>query len=211
MRIPARKPMPAIQLKWRRYHPNGMSCRPITTTPAADPMISILPPTPPVYASSSQNVPSIPYNSTPDPEVITSYIPIHPATRGTLSTTAERKPIAVVTMYGLPYETRPRKFPAAFSTPTSERTATVVSMPRKNSQNKHHTHKRREACHKTEDGNENQSFYSYAEYFQALSGDLERAFCNWLFFSLKSAFREATDYESRDDDGYERRPRLCWH
>ncbi len=40
------------------YHTNVIFSKPITITPAAEPMISMLPPTPAQYASVCQKMPS---------------------------------------------------------------------------------------------------------------------------------------------------------
>ena len=68
---------------------------PITATPAADPIIKTDPPVPAQYARNSQNMPSTAYI----PVSVTGYIPIAPATSGTLSTIAESNPIITFIIY----------------------------------------------------------------------------------------------------------------
>ena len=68
---------------------------PITATPAADPIIKTDPPVPAQYAKNSQNIPSIAYI----PDSAIGYIPIAPATRGTLSTIEDNKPIITLIIY----------------------------------------------------------------------------------------------------------------
>lgn len=45
---PDKKPITASHDRFLRYHENGIFSIPITATPAADPMISMLPPVPAV-------------------------------------------------------------------------------------------------------------------------------------------------------------------
>ena len=76
------------------YQPNVIFSNPITTTPAALPIIKIEPPTPAQYAKSCQKMPSTAIS----PVGATGYIPIQPATKGTLSTILEMTPITPVTI-----------------------------------------------------------------------------------------------------------------
>ena len=82
-RKPARKPANAKGAILLIYHPNEICSNPITTTPAADPMINKLPPVPALNAIICQT----------DASKSCVNIPILAATNGTLSTTAEKTPI----------------------------------------------------------------------------------------------------------------------
>ena len=55
---PAKYPNNAINETSFKYHPKLTFSSPITTTPAADPTIKMLPPTPAQYARNNQNAPS---------------------------------------------------------------------------------------------------------------------------------------------------------
>ena len=65
---------------------------PITATPAADPITNKLPPVPAQYAKNSQKTPS----TAKSPVALISYIPIAPATKGTLSKIADKNPMNIL-------------------------------------------------------------------------------------------------------------------
>ena len=56
--MPARYPRKAIKVMRLKYQKKGIFSMPIATTPAAEPMMSKLPPTPAVKVSKCQNRPS---------------------------------------------------------------------------------------------------------------------------------------------------------
>lgn len=56
--MPAKYPIRANREMYLRYHEKVIFSIPITTTPAAEPIINMLPPTPAQYAKSCQNAPS---------------------------------------------------------------------------------------------------------------------------------------------------------
>ncbi len=86
---PAAYPIKAKNDIFFRYQIKSIFRIPITATPAADPIINTEPPVPAQYAKNSQNIPSAAYI----PASAIGYIPIAPATNGTLSTIEDRRPI----------------------------------------------------------------------------------------------------------------------
>ena len=108
----------------------------MTATPAALPMMRMLPPVPAQNASSCQNEPSTMKCASSVPAAAgpaTSYIPMQLATNGTLSTMAETRPMMPVTINELPPDAVSSHSPNECSTPISSSEATVINMPRKNS------------------------------------------------------------------------------
>ena len=85
--------MAAIHVMCFMYHPKVIFSIPMVTTPAAEPMMSIEPPTQAQYANNCQKIPSVAMS----PVGIIGYIFIAPATRGTLSTMDDRTPMIPVT------------------------------------------------------------------------------------------------------------------
>ena len=79
---PAANPRKANHAIFFKYQKKSIFSIPIATTPAAEPIINILPPVPAEYAIKCQTGSSIP----------TENIPILAATSGTLSITAEPTP-----------------------------------------------------------------------------------------------------------------------
>ena len=100
--------MSASQVILRAYHRNGIFSIPMATTPAADPIIRSDPPTPAQNVSRCQNRPSSIKSDAQDgsadaaimESVITGYMFMQAATRGTLSMIEDSAPIIPLMMYG---------------------------------------------------------------------------------------------------------------
>ena len=91
-------------------------------------MIRIDPPTPAQYAKSCQKIPSTAIS----PVGVTVYIPIQPATRGTLSTILDKTPMSPVTIKWFPADTSLSQIPRFSSTLISSKHATAIKIPKKN-------------------------------------------------------------------------------
>ena len=85
---PEKKPIKANHDIFFKYQKKSIFSIPIATTPAADPIISILPPVPAEYAIKCHSGLSIDSEN----------IPILAATSGTLSITADPNPKRITTM-----------------------------------------------------------------------------------------------------------------
>ena len=90
---PAMKPAKANQEIFFRYQKKSIRSIPMATTPAAEPMMSILPPVPAEKAIKCQSGSSI----------ISENIPILAATNGTLSIIADPIPNSITTMSRIGY------------------------------------------------------------------------------------------------------------
>ena len=119
--IPAKYPTKAIHRIFLRYQPKVIFSIPIATTPAAEPMINILPPVPAQYARKCQSWLSA-ANSVNIPRLA--------ATRGTLSITAEAKPNKTINKssdivsFKIVANTK--------SKPSDSNAATAIKIPKKN-------------------------------------------------------------------------------
>ena len=85
---PAKKPIRANHEIFLRYQKKSIFSIPMATTPAADPMISMLPPVPAEKAIKCHRGSSVTCEN----------IPIEAATKGTLSITADPTPSNMITM-----------------------------------------------------------------------------------------------------------------
>ena len=100
---------------------------PITATPAADPITNKLPPVPAQYAKNSQKTPS----TAKSPVALISYIPIAPATKGTLSKIADKNPMNIFIIYKLPLNTSSRILANEFKIPVDCKLPTANNIPKK--------------------------------------------------------------------------------
>ena len=104
-----------------KYQKKDIFSIPIATTPAADPIINILPPVPAAKAIKCHSGASV---------AIFGNIPILAATKGTLSTIADAPPrINIKGFIPIPSTTL---FPKSKINPNDSRAATVIKIPKKN-------------------------------------------------------------------------------
>ena len=117
---PAKNPRNANQEIFFRYQKKSIFSIPIATTPAADPMMSILPPVPAEKAIKCQSGSSVTCEN----------IPMEAATKGTLSMTAEPIPnnIITISVFGIAAFILSAKLK---SIPNDSKAATAKRIPKK--------------------------------------------------------------------------------
>mmetsp|Transcript_8086 Transcript_8086/g.16879 ORF Transcript_8086/g.16879 Transcript_8086/m.16879 type:complete len:408 (-) Transcript_8086:944-2167(-) len=123
--MPAKYPTAAPPLTFLRYQRKSTFSIPMSATPLALPMTSMLPPVPAHRAMSCQRRSSVPYSAR-------SYMPMVAATRGTLSIRALATPITVA-IISWPGRFSLRKTARDFSIPDLSSAPMDMSMPRKKS------------------------------------------------------------------------------
>mmetsp|Transcript_67103 Transcript_67103/g.112334 ORF Transcript_67103/g.112334 Transcript_67103/m.112334 type:complete len:220 (-) Transcript_67103:1151-1810(-) len=122
--MPAKYPAMAKKLIRLVYQPKSAFSIPMNATPAADPIIRMLPPVPAQYATSCQKMLFTGIRSR-------LYIPIVAATNGTLSITADARPMAAARADRMGRYV-PSHSASLTRIPDDWRAATDIRMPRKN-------------------------------------------------------------------------------
>src|SRR5664280_2312636 len=122
---PEKNPISASKLIFLKYQKKLILSMPIAATPAAEPIMSALPPVPAQYARNSQKKWSGGY-------CVKSYIPCAAATKGTLSITDDTNPIKITIMLSLPILAA-INLARFVKIPVDCRAEIAIKIPRKNS------------------------------------------------------------------------------